>query len=268
MKDIIKKVGLLLNENVEFALATIVGKTDSVPQDVGAKMIVYIDGRTEGTVGGGKLEATIIEESLKALKMGKSTLVSLSLKPEDIGMYCGGEVSVFIEVFLSTIELLIFGGGHVGQRIAGLAEFLGIPYSVVDDREEFVTRELFSKARQLYCMNFSESFNNLSIDERTFIVIVTRGHAFDALCLERAMRTRAGYIGMIGSKNKVREVFSMMKSKGLEPENDPRVYAPVGLELGDNSPPQIALSIMSEIIKIHSGGTGQHMRDVFKKLSR
>ena len=267
MNEILKRVSTLLNENVEFALATIVDKTDSVPQDLGAKMIVFGDGSIEGTVGGGRLEARIIEEAREALSERKSRFVTLSLNPEDLGMYCGGEVRVFIEVFLSTMDLLIFGGGHVGQKIAYLAEFLGFSYSVVDDREEFTSREVFKKARQLYCMSFNESFDRINITERTFIVIVTRGHAFDALCLEKAMKTRAGYIGMIGSKNKVHKIFSMMKSKGLDPMNDPRVYAPIGLELGNNSPEQIAISIMSEIIKIQSGGSAQHMRDLFKKLS-
>jgi xanthine dehydrogenase accessory factor len=149
----------------------------------------------------------------------------------------------------------------VGRKIAELCEVLNIPYWIIDNREEFARKELFPGAMNVVLADFKESFKALPIDEKSSIVIVTYGHKFDGVCLEGSLGTRAGYIGMIGSKRKVKTLLDGLSSRGLDVHDD-RIYAPIGLDLGDSTPEEIGISVLSEILKIKSGGTGKHMRDL------
>jgi xanthine dehydrogenase accessory factor len=263
MFKVLKVINEALESGQAIAVATIVRVEKSAPREVGAKMVVYPDGRIAGTIGGGPLEALVIEEALKALGEGMPRLVEYNLDPEEphnIAMMCGGNVQVFIDVIAPQEELVILGGGHVGQKIASIAHAIGMPHVVVDDREEFASRSLFPHASKVIVTDFKDVFDAIRPTDKTFIVIVTRCHAWDIECLELSMKTDARYIGVIGSKNKTRKVIEILKKKGLDPLADPRVYAPIGLDLGDNSPGEIALSIMAEIVELKSGGKGAHLR--------
>jgi xanthine dehydrogenase accessory factor len=235
------------------ALATVTSSSGSAPREPGAKMLVFPDGSIRGTIGGGRLEAQVIEDAKAALAAGKSAARSYELEPAALGMYCGGKVEVFIDAFRETLKLVILGGGHVGEKLAALAAFLGVPHCVVDDRPEFATASRFPAARQVLVEQPASALPALGVDANTAIAIVTRCHGFDLRCLVAALPTPAFYIGMIGSRAKTRRLFSACEKKDLDPAADPRVRAPIGLDLGGRSPEAIALSIMAEIYAVRHG---------------
>ncbi|MFA6582869.1 MAG: XdhC/CoxI family protein [Elusimicrobiaceae bacterium] len=245
-----------INDGRDTALVTIISATGSTPRETGAKMLVFSDGSIEGTVGGGKIEALCISSARQALADGASRRETYELTPEGIGMECSGTAEIFIEVFVSRLKLLILGGGHVGQKIAEAASVAGISYSVADDRAEFANEKNFPRAHSIYLEPAHKAVPNA--DEKTYIIIVTRGHSLDQECLEAALKTNAPYIGMIGSKNKVPKVFANLNKVGLHPETDPRVYSPVGLDLGGKAPGEIAVSVLAEILKLAYGKSGRH----------
>jgi xanthine dehydrogenase accessory factor len=261
--DIFQRVADLRGSGATFALATVVNAEDSTPRSTGTRMILHPDGKTEGTVGGGALEKRVCEDALRFLKEGTSAAVEYDLgkgsEGVQTGMICGGRVQVLIETFQLDMKLFIFGAGHVGKKLAELAHAVGIAHWVVDNREDFAREELFPGAAGVLHADFAESFSQLPIDEKSYIVIVTYGHRFDGTCLQGAMRTDARYIGMIGSRRKVSTLLKAAADKGLNADDD-RIYAPVGLQLGDSSPEEIGISILAEILKLKSGGSGEHMR--------
>ncbi|MFH1038510.1 MAG: XdhC/CoxI family protein [PVC group bacterium] len=249
-------------------LATVVGSRGSVPAAAGSRMAVTASA-TAGTVGGGALEARVIEEARKALTDRKSWLLHFSLddsEAADLGMICGGEQEVFLDVIEPSPRLLIFGGGHVGRALARVAAAAGFPVSVVDDRDEFVDPAHFPAGCSLIRMPFDGNWEGLGISAETMIVILTRGHAFDRLCLKKAVSTAARYIGMIGSRRKVAETLAALEKDGIPVKDDERVYAPVGLDLGGSSPEEIAVSILAEIVAVRYGGTGRHLREPVKNF--
>ena len=184
------------------ALVTVTGFSGSVPREVGAKMLVFLDGRTAGTIGGGRLEAQAIEDAAAALREGTARQASYELEPRALGMYCGGQARVFIDVFRDTMRLIILGGGHVGEKTAALASFLNVPHWVIDDRPEYASRERFPSAREAIVSQPYAAIKRIGVDARTAIAIVTRCHGYDLRCLITALATPAFYIGMIGSRTK------------------------------------------------------------------
>jgi xanthine dehydrogenase accessory factor len=268
MSDVFGRVSELQREGKLFALATVVSAEDSTPRGPGTRMIVFADGSAEGTIGGGALEKRVIEDAVSSMKSARG-LPSADRFTYDLGrgdggvplgMACGGKAEVLIEVFGGGMKIFIFGAGHVGRKLAQACGALGFSHWIVDDREPFARKELFPDAAGVLRAEFRESFARLPIDENSYVVIVTYGHLHDGECLEEALKTRAAYIGMIGSGKKVRALLDSLSMRGAN-VRDGRIYAPVGLHLGDNSPEQISVSILSEILKVRSGGSGRHMRD-------
>ena len=243
------------------ALVTVTGSSGSAPRELGAKMLVFPDGSTLGTIGGGRLEAEAARDAARALEAGESRAAAYELEPKALGMYCGGTVEVFIDVYCDTLKLVVLGGGHVGEKTAALAAFLGVPSWVVDDREEYATRARFPAAREVLAMPPDQALKRLNVDESTAIAIVTRCHGFDLRCLTAALGTRAFYIGMIGSREKTRRLFDLCERRGLSPAEDARVHAPIGLDLGGRSPEAIALSILSEIYMRRHGRSAKPLRE-------
>lgn len=251
-----------VRRGVPVALAVIVATRESSPRKAGARMLVHADGSTVGTVGGGVLESLVIAEAKKALASGAPVKLSYSLDPgnlDNIRMCCGGEVEIFIDVVGERAPLIIFGGGHVGERIARVAETAGISYIVVDDRKEIANRERFPGAADVHCGPYPGAVAKLPVGPASYLVICTHAHAHDLLVLREALETEAAYIGLIASKNKAAS-FRLQIGKGGAAKWGDRVFSPVGLDLGDSSPGQIAVSVLAEILKLHSGGTGGHKR--------
>ena len=165
-------------------------------------------------------------------------------------MICGGDLEVFIEPILSSPTLYIFGGGHISLSLAKIGKLLGFKIVVIDDRPEFANPQRFPEAELTLAEDFSKAFPKLKIDKSSYIAIVTRGHQYDELVLEWAIGTKAKYIGMIGSKTKNKAIFSHLLAKGTSQELLERVHAPIGLAIGAQTPEEIALSIMAEIVQV------------------
>ena len=261
-----------------FALCTVVATRQSVPRDAGAKMLVAPDASICGTVGGGPLEASVVFEAVQLLRGdGGSGLRHFALTAagdaaepltaapapgEDLGMKCGGQVSIFIDVVRPTARMLLYGAGHVGERVANLAGEAGLDVVVVDDRPEFARRDRFPRASEVRCADLAKApLGGVSPGAQDFVVILTRCHALDEAVLEAALCTPARYVGLIGSRRKVALILRSIATRlGRDPRSDPRLHAPIGLKLGDKSPGEIAVSILAEILLVKSSGELAHNR--------
>jgi xanthine dehydrogenase accessory factor len=261
-----------------FVLCTVTATSGSAPRDAGAKMIVSPDGSISGTVGGGPLEAVVIKEAVQLLEQGgpsgerRYALTTAGDAaepippgapiPDELGMKCGGEVTVFFDAVLPRPRVLLYGAGHVGERVANLAGEIGLETTVIDDRKDFVTRERFPRAKEIRCADLGQDpLGGISPGPADFVVIVTRCHALDEGVLEAALRTRARYVGLIGSRRKVALILrDIARRLGRDPREDTRLHAPIGLRLGDKTPGEIAISILAEILLIKSRGELAHAR--------
>ncbi len=243
------------------AFVTVISVGGSTPREAGAKMLVYADGAIEGTVGGGTIEALAIKQAVVCIKSGVGGKFVFDLKPGgNTGMLCMGKMEIFIDVYKNPFKVLILGGGHVGFKIAEACRLAGYPYLVADDRKEFANAERFPGALAIINEVPHKAVAAAGVDKDTRVVIVTRGHALDKECLEAVMPTRAPYIGMIGSADKVRGIFRLLAKKKLYPLKDTRVHSPIGLNLGGKAPGEIAVSVLAEIMADHYKRDGAHMR--------
>ncbi|HTO95911.1 MAG TPA: XdhC/CoxI family protein [Myxococcales bacterium] len=261
-----------------FVLCTVTATAGSAPRDAGAKMLVAPGGGIQGTVGGGPLEAVVIQEAVRLLQEeGASCERRYALTtagdaahplppgggiPEDLGMKCGGEVAVFFDVVRPAARLLLYGAGHVGERVASIAAEIGLDTAVIDDRAGFVARDRFPRASEVRCADLSaQPLGGFAPGPADFVVILTRCHALDETVLEAALGSGARYIGLIGSRRKVALILrSIARRAGRDPREDPRLHAPIGLKLGDKTPGEIAISILAEILLIKSRGELAHSR--------
>ena len=263
--SLFEQAAALEKSNKSFALITITSSKGSAPRNQG-RMIVLPDGTTSGTIGGGPAEKLIMETALDCLEQGESRSVSYRLdsgtSDKSIGMICGGDMDFFIEVFLPKTALFLTGGGHINQAVSRLADFLNYPYAVADTRVNMSSRERFPHA--LCHIQGRDSRELLEqgiavgcITENTAILIATHNH--DDSALREALKTPASYIGMLGSKRKVRVFAEKMMAEGVSRKDLTRLHAPVGLDLGTETPEEIALSILAEIMKHSSQGSGRSL---------
>jgi xanthine dehydrogenase accessory factor len=319
-----------LREGKKGIVATVVNKAGAAPREEGAKMLVGEDKKTYGTIGGGKLEAEVIDEALRGMESTDIRLYHIRMDAkavEDEGMLCGGNVDVLLEPILdkhktvyerirgfekqgiravivtrfnqTTLEksvidpngdiwgdrlekdeaselrdfwserrirflnnntvveplsvfsnLYIFGAGHVSQFLSKAANLVDFNVTVIDDREEFANRERFPEADSIIVEDFNKAFNALDFTTNSYIVIVTRGHSHDALVLEKSIEQPTRYIGMIGSKRKVRMVLDYLREKGVKKEILESIHAPIGIDINSETPQEIAISIVAELIKV------------------
>lgn len=173
---------------------------------------------------------------------------------------------VYAEPHFPPPELVICGGGHVGQAVAEMAAMAGLVVTVIDDRSEYARPERFPRARRVLCAPFNEALTGLGLSQRHHMVIATRGHQHDSDCLRVALAFPVGYIGMIGSRRRVDAVFQVLRAEGLDPGLLGRVYAPIGLDIGASSAAEIAVSIVAELIRARRGGTGEHLSRLGRSL--
>lgn len=317
-----------LKERKRGILATVVARAGAAPRDVGAKMLVGEDGMF-GTIGGGTLEAWVIEEAVKSMDDGEARLLHFRMNAQavaDEGMLCGGDVDVLLEPLLARYEdvyqaaqecekkglrsllvtrfsknpprkslldhqgkvwgdelspddistlraywheshvrllpdqtviepvtgyatLYIFGAGHVSQFLSKVAKMVDFKVTIIDDRAEFANRERFPEADTVLVEDFAQAFERLDFSCEPYVVIVTRGHSHDALVLEKSISRPVRYIGMIGSKRKVRIVLEHLEKKGVKKELIESVHAPIGIDINSETPQEIAISIVAELIR-------------------
>ena len=249
MSNIHAKMAELLREQETFAVATIVNYRGSVPRQI-AKMIITKDQKTYGTIGGGCVEGQVVEEAVLMLKQGvKGVIVkSYDLVEEEfggVGMNCGGKIDVSIEIAEPDPRLIIIGSGHLSSAIANLSQLLGFEIIVIDP---LATKDRFPESA-LVVPDFPETnLPNMQISSNTYIVIVTR-HKDDLPALRTALKTKAEYIGLIGSRRRVLQAFRILLHEGFTQQQLNRVNAPIGLDIGAETPEEIAVSIMAEIVQ-------------------
>lgn len=340
-----------LKAKERLALATLIRRTGSAPRAEGTKYLIRADGRTVGSIGGGRVEAKVWQEAQEVIREGTRKVLHFRLSAEDSaesGMICGGNVDIFLEPLnegflkiyqeiksmkqqggagilatlisseegishgerskllirtsgerfgslleekgleeevvkeserllkekkpevmvlhkgdkktevllepiLSEPTVFIFGAGHISQQLVPLAKKVDFKVVVIDDREMFANYERFPEADEVIVTEFEKSFDQLSIDETSYLVIVTRGHLYDGIVLEQAIKTRARYIGMIGSRKKIQTLFNQLLEKGVSKEALDRIHAPIGIEIHAETPEEIAISIIAELIKVRRG---------------
>jgi len=249
--ELYAKITELSEQGSPFVVATITAVKGSSPRGVGTKMLILRDGTTIETIGGGVLEKQVIADALDALGSGASRVEHYELRAQGehaLGALCGGEASVFLEAHAPARRLLIVGAGHVAQRLCAAAKPLDFLVAVLDPRQEMVTPERFPGADTLICGDPARTAGLFALEERTYIVIVTHSHLHDTEALRSVIDSPAAYIGMIGSLNKVRTIFAQLRGEGVAPELLERVHAPIGLEIGAQTPAELALAIMAEIV--------------------
>jgi xanthine dehydrogenase accessory factor len=245
-----------LEQGEETALVTIVASNGSTPQRVGAKMLVYADGRTVGTIGGGCYENDAFGRAREAIASKRPVTVKYELNDDfaqETGLVCGGQMEVFIEPVEASPEVYVFGAGHVGHCTARLAHEVGFRVHVVDDREKFANPERFGPGIDVVVEDIPAWLAARHLPPTTYAVIVTRGHRHDLDALRALTASPLRYLGLIGSKAKVRRIFDALREEGLPPERLANVHAPIGLDIGAITPQEIAVSIVAELIAVKHG---------------
>jgi xanthine dehydrogenase accessory factor len=243
-------------------LATVVKARGSVPRHTGSKMLIYADGRTSGSVGGGEMESRVLQEAESAFQDGQTRVIPYALvDPQrgDPGL-CGGEVEIYLEPYMQLATLFVIGCGHVGRALAAQARLLNYHVVVTDDRKELVTPEQIPFADTYLPGSIEEALVASPVHHNTFVAVVTRNVSIDRQVLPKLLPTPAPYIGVMGSKRRWSETKKLLLADGLEEKDLERFHSPLGVELNAETPEEIAVSIMAEIIMVRRDGTGERMR--------
>ena len=248
MKTIYEKIVEIEKENKVAALCTIVNTKGSTPRKVGAKMIVYDDGKIFGTIGGGELEKSVIKQAVEIIKTKQSQVFRHDLLHQH-NMCCGGTVEVFIEPLMKKNKLYIFGAGHVGKALSHYAKDFEFEVVLIDDRKEYLDEINDGEINKMN-LSHQQALQLLPFDEQTYICIVTYSHPIDREILAYCIKKPHAYLGMIGSDRKV-AMTKKMFSEGLEMTDEEldEVDMPMGLNIHAETPEEIAISILSKLIE-------------------
>jgi len=255
-REVFAAVADALERGEAAALVTIVATHGSTPQRVGAKMLVYADGRIVGTIGGGCYENDAFWKAREAIANRRPQLLHYELADDfaqETGLICGGQMDVYVEPIEPSPELYIIGAGHVGFHLARLAHEVGFRVTVVDDREKFANAERFPTAEEVVVDDIPSWVARAHLPPHSYAVIVTRGHTNDLEALRALAPHELRYLGLIGSRAKVARIFDALKTDLMPDEQLQRVHAPIGLDIGAVTPQEIAVSILAELIAVKHG---------------
>ena len=258
-------------EGPAVASCTVMGATDGVDVSLGAKMLVYADGEL-GDIGGGALEQSVIDFARGSIP--KHIVQTTTFTPAgDLveGRRAIEAADAIVEILVEIVEpaatLLVVGGGHVGLAVGQLGAMLGMEVAIIDDREDYANEDRFPYEANVICGDFGEELEQFPITANTFIVLVSRGHKVDELALRTVVERGAGYVGMIGSKRRTRTVLQHLAEAGLDPDALDKVFTPIGLDIGAETPEEIAVSVLGEIILVRRGGGAQPMSDYGRSIA-
>lgn len=266
--NILAEVNAALEGGPPVLVATVIAAPPGAPATVGSKMLVRPDGSTAGGLGDQTLEAAVLAEapdafrrhSVETLYFDRAGRRSGRLEAPE-----GDAYQVMLEVHERPATLLIIGAGHVGKALATIGNMCGFSVEIVDDRPEYANADRFPEADRVTCGRFDEVLDGYPIDANTYVVCVTRGHKHDETSLRLVAPSDAAYVGMIGSKRRVGAVLQHLVEDGLDPHAVERVHTPIGLDIGAETPEEIAVSIMAEIIRARRGGTAAPMREATRR---
>src|SRR5471032_1449006 len=255
-REVFAAVAAALERGEAAALVTIVSTTGSTPQRVGAKMLVFADGRIVGTIGGGCYENDAFGKAREAIVSRAPQLVHYELDDDfaqETGLICGGQMDVYIEPIEPSPGLYVVGAGHVGFHLARVAQEVGFRVHVVDDREKFANEERFPSAVEIVIEDIPAWIGRTSLPAHAYVVIVTRGHNNDLDALRALAPSDLRYLGLIGSRAKVARIYEALTEERMPAEMLMRVHAPIGLDIGAVTPQEIAVSILAELIAVKHG---------------
>jgi xanthine dehydrogenase accessory factor len=248
--------GFLKQGKGPHVLVTVVGTKGSTPRKTSSRMVMAADGKLLGTVGGGPIESWAIERAKQMVDAWRAqpsvqpltSLEEFSLAQDKAS--CGGQVQLYFELIPSSRRVFIFGGGHVGQALAPMLRMLELDVTVVDDREQMLEESAFSGCGTVHSPEYTGVVEAVAPGEDDLCLIMTHGHSLDKEVLQQLLGTKAFYIGLMASRRKRGAIFGMMKQAGFTDEDLLRVYSPVGLSIGAETPAEIAVSITAEIVAI------------------
>jgi xanthine dehydrogenase accessory factor len=255
-EDVFRAVVAALDQGQDASLVTIVRTSGSTPQRIGAKMLVYADGRTVGTIGGGCYESDASLKAREALRTRRPQIVRYELSDdlaEESGLICGGQMEVYIEPLEPTGHLYLVGAGHVSGHLAHFAALTGFRVHVLDDRSRYANRQRFPDAHEILVDTIADALGRIEWPANSFLVVVTRGHKYDFDALRAVAGKPFRYVGMIGSRAKVKRILDELAAQGCPPEWLQQIHAPIGLDIGAVTPAEIAVSILGEVIAVRNG---------------
>lgn len=242
--EIFKRISSFINEGRKGVLLTLV--SDGIrSEDETNRLLVEEDGFTMGAI-------RIVSEE------GKAGLTKfLENKTPKLMEIEKGKESVFVEPLRPYDVLYLFGAGHVSIFVASLAAMVGFRVIAIDDRKEFANKERFKEADELIVLPFSDVFEKINISSSSYIAIMTRGHIHDLNVLRQALKRSDGYIGMIGSRQKKEKIYQALMDEGVSGEKLKQVHSPIGMDIGAETPEEIAISIVAELIRVRASSTNK-----------
>jgi len=257
MENIYNKITEAINSNTPTWLVTVINVTGSTPASIGMKMLVYSDGLIFGTVGGGEIEKKVIDKIVNThpaqTEKWSYNLGTNDMTAESTNMVCGGVQEVIVEPLLTGTLLYIIGGGHCGMALSSLASKTGFLVTVIDNRTEWSSKVKHPGASNTVCCDYKEIKNHINFSKDIFLVNMTHGHTHDATVLEKLINEEYKYLGMIGSKTKVKTILEDLVKKGIQKEKIEKVFSPIGLDILTHKPDEIAVSIVAQMLAVKSG---------------
>lgn len=250
--DILERTLELQRQRRPVALVTVVETHGSTPRKPGARMLVFADGQIEGSIGGGAVERAVIEAAQGIIRTEVPQLVQFKLTTQ-LAMCCGGQMTFFVEPIVSNPTLIVFGCGHVGSAIVYAASALGFDIVAVDDLEENANPDRLPHAGRIVTSYERDDLGDLPFGDDTYVVIATRDHAIDQKLLEMCARRKSRYLGVIGSERKARMQRERLAAKDFDAAAIERIHCPIGLEIGAQTPEEIAVSVCAELVAVRRG---------------
>ncbi|GAC1347109.1 MAG: XdhC/CoxI family protein [Ktedonobacteraceae bacterium] len=264
--SIYNEIQASLKRGERIAVATVVKTIGAAPCGLGTKMLVRADGTTSGSFSGAVVDTQVVQAAVQALRESHSSITHVHLDPDQAVGSCGATLELFLEVLHPEPRLIIAGAGNVAQALVRLVAQLDFRIVVVDDRRDLADPQIFSDKVQLTFGDIPQTIRALEPDEASWIVIVTRGHHLDKDALRAALETNARYVGMIGSPGKIKNIFRHLLQEGISRERLAEVHSPIGLDLGAETPEEIALSIAAEMLMLRKNGSGASLKTMHNFL--
>lgn len=254
-----RDLAALLEGHPRLAMATVVSAVGSTPREAAARMLVLPDGTTHGTIGGGRFESLVLEDARALLSRGGLPFTKeYVFLPEDangFGAVCGGKATVMLEIVERAPRLLVVGAGHCGRALARAAAITGFEPTVCDERAEQLDPGAFPEGTRL--VKVADDYADLPLPAPSdFVAVITRGHVTDGLALRRLRGAPCTYLGMMGSRAKRKALYDELRAEGWRDEELGRIRSPIGLDIGAESPEEIAIAVVAELIKTRRGGSG------------
>ena len=269
--DIYEEIVGLRARGTRAALAIIVAREGAVPRRDAARMLISEDGRQIGNVGGGLVESDVVRQAKEVMDTGKPRLLSFDLSGidhDERALVCGGSMQIYIDPVLPDPELVVFGAGHVAKAVAEAARPVGFRVVVFDDRAKYATEKRFPDSRVVLVKdseNWEADIDGLNLTSSSYVFVATQRPKTDRACLRRALASPARYIGMLGSLTKTKILLEALQKEGVDPAQFSRIFIPAGLDIGSETPEEIAASVIPELVAARKNLDVRRLRDAVRE---